>query len=104
MKQGSHPYESYFHILGPALQSKAEEMAVLGYGHVTKEDLWGFLINKKWKKPAEGIRMYALVSDVLSLKPGEYMNYATVSAFRSPDLFADLDSEELNELLHPKGK
>lgn len=99
-----HPYDSYFHILDPALQSKIEEFTVLGYGTVEKSDLWTFLTQKKWKKYKEGIRMYELVSDVLSVKIGDYMNFATVEAYKSPDLFSDLDSKELEELLHTKDK
>jgi len=104
MDASQHPYESYFHMLTPALTSKAEEFTVLGYGEIKIEDIWTFLTKKKWRKPKDGIRVYELVSDVLSFKVGEYMNYATVEAYKSPDLFSDLDSEELQELLLPKDK
>ncbi|MBS4199784.1 post-transcriptional regulator [Bacillus sp. FJAT-49732] len=91
-------------MLSPVLTSKAEEFAVLGYGEVKMEDIWTFLTKKKWRKPKEGIRIYELVSDVLSMKVGEFMNFATVEAFKSPDWFSELDSEELQELLVPKDK
>ena len=91
-------------MLGPALQSKAEEFLVLGYGEECKKhELWSFLTNKKWRKPKEGIRIYELVSDVLSMKIGEDRRImATVEAFRSPNLLSDLESDELQELLQKK--
>ncbi|MCJ8006944.1 post-transcriptional regulator [Lederbergia wuyishanensis] len=104
MDTSHHPYDSYFHMLTPALTSKSEEFTILGYGEVKIEDIWSFLTKKKWRKPKEGIRSYELVSDVLSMKVGEFMNYATVEAFKSPDWFSELDTEELQELLVPKDR
>lgn len=102
--KGKHPYDSYFHLLSPALESKVEEFIVFGYDKVNKDDLWGFLTKKKWKKHKDAIRMYELVADVLSLNVGEYMNFATVEAYKSPNWFTDLDSDELQSLLDPKDK
>lgn len=102
METKEHPYDSYFHILNPALESKVEEIELLGYGKISKEDLWEYLTKKKWKKHKEGIRIHELVSDVLKVKVGDYMNYATVEAYKAPDLFIDIDSEELQELLQKK--
>ncbi|MBS4176223.1 post-transcriptional regulator [Lederbergia citrea] len=104
METKKHPYDPYFNVLTPVLVSKVEEFIVLGYGEVNKHDLWLFLTKKKWKKHKEGIRMYELVSDVLSLNIGEFMNFITVEAFKSPNLLSDLDSEELQELLQPKAE
>ncbi len=102
METKNHPYDSYYHLLEPVLESKAEEFTVLGYGKISKQNLWEYLTRKKWRKHREGIRVYELVSDILSVKVGEYMNYATVEAYKSPNWFTELDSEELQELLEPK--
>lgn len=102
MKEQGHPYDSYFYILEPVLISKKEEFVVLGYGEVNKADLWAYLTQKKWRKPKEGIRIYELVSDVLSLNIGDFMNFATVEAFKSPDILKDLDGNEMQQLLNPK--
>lgn len=99
MPKDKHVYDDYFNMLKPALASKAEEFEVLGYDSVSKEDIWNFLKQKTWKNPKEGIRIYELVADIMSVKPGDYMNYATVEAFRSPDLLKDLDNEDLQQLL-----
>jgi hypothetical protein len=99
MAKEKHVYDDYFSMLKPALLSKAEEFSILGYDKVSNEDIWDYLKEKKWRNPKEGIRVYELVSDIMSLKPGDYMNYATVKAFRSPDLLKDLDSDELQQLI-----
>ncbi|MEK3890608.1 post-transcriptional regulator [Bacillus sp. FSL K6-3431] len=104
MTEQSHPYDSYFYVLDPVLVSKVEEFTVLGYEEVSKTDLWEYLTRKVWRKPKEGIRMYELVSDVISLDIGKYMNFATVEAFKSPNWLSDLESEELQELLKPNEK
>ncbi len=97
----SHPYDSYYNILKPALVSKVEEFNLLQYGKINERDIWNYLTMKKWKKPKEGIRMYELVSDVLSVNATDYMNFITVEAYKSSNLLSDLDSEELQSLLEP---
>lgn len=99
-----HQYDDYYEILQPVLKSKAEEFLLVGYGKVKASDLWDYLTKKKWKKPKTEIRVHELVSDVLSIKAGEYMNFATIEAFRSPNWFIDLEGEELQELLKPGDK
>ncbi|MBM7648990.1 hypothetical protein JOC78_001940 [Bacillus ectoiniformans] len=99
---GKHPYEQYFHQLLPALTSKVEEFRLLEYGTIDIASLWDYLLKKKWKKPVEGVHMYSLVSDIVSMKPGDFMNYATIEAFRSPDWLEEVNQEELQELLYPK--
>ncbi|MBO8177551.1 MAG: post-transcriptional regulator [Bacillus sp. (in: Bacteria)] len=101
-----HPYEKYFEQLKPALLSKVEEFEVLGYDDVTTDQLWTYLLRKKWKNVKEEKKLFQLVNDILSIKPTEYMTFATVEAYRSPNWFVDLDEEELRELLRskPRGK
>ncbi|HZG73056.1 MAG TPA: post-transcriptional regulator [Chondromyces sp.] len=102
MNRKSHPYDEYFEYLMPAIKSKVEELKFFGYDDITEDNLWEYLTKKKWKKPQEGIRTYQLVGDIISVKPGEFMNFATVQAYRSPDWFGDLNGEEWKDLLHPK--
>ncbi|MGE8206116.1 post-transcriptional regulator [Heyndrickxia sp. NPDC080065] len=104
MQNVGHIYDKYFNVLEPALKSKAEELGLIGYGQVTIKDLWSYLTKKKWKKPKDDIHVYELVSDVLGLKAGDYMNFATIEAYRTPNWFAELDEEELQDLLKPNKK
>lgn len=100
MSEFEHEYDDYFHMLKPALLSKVEEFAVFGYDDISIKDIWGFLTKKTWKKPKEGIRIYELVSDVLTLRVGDFMNFVTVEAFRSQDdPFEELKHQEAQQLL-----
>lgn len=100
--EGHHPYEKYYEELEPVIKSKAEEFTVIGYGAVEMKDLWNYLMKKKWKNAkTDDVHMYSLVSDILSVKPGDFMSFMAVEAYRSPDWFADLDEAELDELLNP---
>jgi hypothetical protein len=92
-------YDPFRITVKPALKSKLEEFALFGYNKITEEDLWAFLVNKKWKKDKEVKRLYQLVNDVLEVKVGEYMNYATVGALKSPNFFEGEGMDELEKLL-----
>lgn len=93
-----HEYDRFRSEVKPALVSKVEELNLLGYGTIHEQQLWDFLTSKKWKRVREDIRLYEIVADILSLKPGEYMSFATVEALRLLD-FSLEDEAELKELL-----
>jgi hypothetical protein len=60
--------------------SKAEELRMVGYEHVTSKDVWD-CVSSKYEK--EGIPpLHKLVNDILSLKATSFMNYLTMSALR----------------------
>lgn len=99
---GIHPYNKYFHSLLPALKSKVEEFRLLNYGTIDIPSLWEYLTKKKWRKPEEDVHVYELVADILSIMPGDYMNYATIEAYRSANLFEEVNEEEWQELLGSK--
>ncbi|UII55007.1 post-transcriptional regulator [Cytobacillus spongiae] len=94
----SHEYEHFRNELQPALKSKVEEFHMLGYGRISERELWNFLTHKKWRKPKLDIRMYELVQDILGLRIGEYMNYATIEAFKLSDFSFD-NKEDRDALL-----
>lgn len=61
--------------------SKAEEFQLVGYEHVTSKDVWK-CVSHKYEK--QGIPpLHQLVNDILSLKSTSFMNYITISAYRS---------------------
>ena len=91
-------YDRFRKEVHPALISKMEEFSLLGYGTISQDSLWEFLCKKKWRKPKEDVRIFEIVSDILSVNVGEYMNYATVEAFKS-DEFSLANDEERRELL-----
>ncbi|WP_338451503.1 post-transcriptional regulator [Niallia oryzisoli] len=94
----SHEYDRFRSKVGPALKSKQEEFLLLGYEGVSEEEIWQFLVKKKWKKGNIEIKLYEMVQSILSLKIGEFMNYSAVEALRDAEFTLD-NEEELLELL-----
>lgn len=60
--------------------SKAEEFRLIGYEHVTGEDIWQCVSEKYAKKGQPAL--HEMVNDILSLKATKFMNYLTMSAFK----------------------
>ncbi|KAA6448773.1 post-transcriptional regulator [Bacillus swezeyi] len=90
-----HPAELYKDHLKPFLLSKAEEFMILGYDDIEIKELWSYLLNKKWKNKKD-VQIHHLAGDILSVKIGEFMNYATVESFKTSNL---LDSPEGQDML-----
>ncbi|MDP4083388.1 MAG: post-transcriptional regulator [Bacillota bacterium] len=78
----SHIYNQFRYQVSPALESKLEEFQMLGYETISVNELWEYLIKKKWKKVKEDIRIYEIIQDILSVKVSDYMSYATIEAFK----------------------
>ncbi|WP_353855091.1 post-transcriptional regulator [Bacillus sp. Bos-x628] len=94
-----HPAAIYKDHLKPFLVSKLEEFIILGYKDVDLEELWSYLENKKWKKKRE-YSIHELATDILSVKIGEFMNYATVQSFKTSAILGSEDGKNmLDELL-----
>ncbi|MEH7379817.1 post-transcriptional regulator [Bacillus sp. JJ1533] len=92
-------YEKFRETVRPFLKSKLEEFKLYGYESVKEEELWEFLKNKTWRKEKEEKRLHQIVNDILSIKVGDYMNYATVEAFKSPNWFEGEGKDVLDKLL-----
>lgn len=90
-----HPLDELRDHVKPAIKSKLEEFMLLGYNDVSEEKVWTFLKNKKWKKTPE-LLVHEVVRDVLALKIGDFMNYATVESYKKDNWF---DSKEGKDLL-----
>lgn len=95
----THIYDQFRSQVKPVLNSKIEEFHILGYDTIKEDDLWVFLTKKKWKKPSEEIRISELVQEILNVKVADYMNYATIEAFKTVDLYSVLSEEERKNLL-----
>jgi len=65
-------------------ESKAEELRMLGYKEVRGEDVWA-CVSEGYRKSGMP-PLYQVVNDILSLKPGRFMNYITLSMYRGEGL------------------
>lgn len=93
-----HEYDRFREDADLFLQSKAEEFALLGYGKVERDELWQFLKKKKWRKAIPNKAFCEIVEDIMSVKPGDYMNYVSVEQLKTTEFSLD-DADELKELL-----
>ncbi|MCH1626534.1 post-transcriptional regulator [Fredinandcohnia quinoae] len=97
--QDVHIHEKYRETVGPALKSKLEEFILYGYDQVKEDEIWEYLKKKTWKRVQDEKMLYQIVNDILAVKIGDYMNYATVEAFKSPSWFDEEGKEVLEKLL-----
>ncbi|MFS0780789.1 post-transcriptional regulator [Bacillus sp. 1P06AnD] len=82
----------------PALLSKCEEFAILGYHEVTEEALWMFMIQKKWRKRAGEVHLHQLFNDIMRVSIGEYMNYATIEGFKKAEKKEEINMDAFRDL------
>lgn len=60
--------------------SKAEELHLLGYDHVTAKEVWE-CVSAKYAKQGDP-QLHQLVSDILSLKANQFMNFLMLNAYK----------------------
>lgn len=91
----SHEYESFRNEVSPALRSKQEEFFLIGYDNVTENDIWEYLKKKKWRKVTEPIKLHEMVQQILALKVGEYMHFASIEALKEADFSLENEADRL---------
>ena len=100
-KMGTEHGHIYTNML-PALQSKKNEFHLYGYTTVTEEDIWIYCVRKIWrKKDVSTMRVYEITNDILKILPAAFMTFTQIEEQRSSDWFSELNSDELQILLHP---
>lgn len=81
----------------PALDSKVEELILMGYSQASRDDVWKCLLEKIWKGNPEK-RIHEVVQDIMHLGSGTYLSYLTVNSYQNDDLLASIsalmDTEE----------
>lgn len=60
--------------------SKADEFKLIGYEHVSGQDVWECVSDKYHKHGMPPL--YQVVNDILSLKITQFMNYITLNMYR----------------------
>lgn len=59
----------------PAINTKLKELKTKNFNIITKEDIWNYLIEKKWKK-SKDLTLYDIINDILNLDDNEIEEYA----------------------------
>ncbi|WP_035512476.1 post-transcriptional regulator [Halalkalibacillus halophilus] len=96
IKKHVNQWRPYIH---EAMNSKIDELEMLGYERPTKKELWECLEAKVWRKEKEKT-LHQVVQDVLHLKDAIYMSYLTVEAQKQDDNLM----ESIQALTNKQGK
>lgn len=67
-------------VVKPLCESKAEEFRFLGYDQVEGKDIWECVSDKYRKHGTPAL--HQVVSDILSLRATQYMNFITMRIYR----------------------
>ncbi len=63
------------------LDNKVQEFGLLGYGHVTRTDLWEYFKRLRKRRPGN---LHELVNGILCLQPQAFMNFTLQQSYRAP--------------------
>lgn len=91
-----HTVDEWKQSIIPALNSKADELEMLGYAQATPEDVWKCLKEKVWKGDPEK-RLYEVVQDIFHLSSNIYLSYLTMASYQNEDLMASIAALTENE-------
>ncbi|WP_112181454.1 MULTISPECIES: post-transcriptional regulator [Paraliobacillus] len=71
------------------LDSKVEELILMGYDNATRKIVWNCLIEKVWKGNPEK-RLFEIVEDIYHLSASKFMSYLTMQSYQNEDLMASI--------------
>lgn len=96
--EADNQYDHFRDQVRPVLESKLEEFRILGYDSISEEDLWNFLLRKKWKKAKEKVKLFQVIQDIFSIKVSDYISFATIEAYKENE-FSMNNEDDWKELL-----
>ncbi|ATP41248.1 hypothetical protein CSE16_14950 [Solibacillus sp. R5-41] len=97
------PYESLYQKVQIVINNKMEEFQYFGYNAITKEDLWNYCVEKKWrKKEIDTLRLHEVVATIFTVTSSELINYAQVKGLKENSFQIEITAEEMNHLFHKK--
>ncbi|MGG0656785.1 post-transcriptional regulator [Rummeliibacillus pycnus] len=93
-------YEKIFTKVLPVLNIKKADFKMEGLKSITEQDIWRFLVSKKWKKMSEAdLALHRVIADIFSLTAAQYMTFTQVEELKSANWFASINDEELQILI-----
>lgn len=98
-------YQQLFEKVQLVLQSKIEEFHYYHYNAISKEQLWQYCIEKKWrKKNIDELALYEIVATIFAITPSDIVNYQQITEFKTAQWFTELSQDELDLLLNKNEK
>lgn len=99
------PFSDLYEKVQLVLANKIEEFHYYGYNAITEQDLWGYCIDKVWRKQdVQNLRLHELTAGIFSAKASNVLSYMQISDFKQTTLDFQLSEEELQSLFQPNGK
>ncbi|WP_397539440.1 post-transcriptional regulator [Rummeliibacillus pycnus] len=93
-------YKQLFTKVLPVLKIKKADFKMEGLKSITEQDIWRFLVVKKWKKLSEAeLALHKVIADIFSLTAAQYMTFTQVEELKSANWFAPINDEELQILI-----
>ena len=71
-------------LLALCCESKVYEFRMLGYEYVTDVDIWDCVMDR-YRKKTDKPKVHRIVNDILSLRSTAFMNWMTMSIYRTID-------------------
>ncbi|WP_422123074.1 post-transcriptional regulator [Planococcus sp. X10-3] len=98
-------YTEQYDVVLPFLESKCEEFRHYDYDTSTPENIWQFLIKKKWRKREIGdMPLHEMVNEIMEMRASEFVAYHQIEGFKGDNWFSAGNSDDLEQLLRPNPK
>ncbi|QHJ71562.1 post-transcriptional regulator [Planococcus halotolerans] len=98
-------YTEQYDVVLPFLKSKCEEFQFSDYDTFTPEDIWQYLIKKKWRKKDIGdMPLHEMVNEIMEMRASEFVAYHQIEGFKGDNWFSEGNSDDLEQLLRPTQK
>lgn len=82
------------------IYSKIEEFKYYGYNSISKEELWQYCIEKKWrKKNVDEIPLYEVVATIFSVTPSDIISYSQIQGMKQSTTESGISQDEMVMLL-----
>ena len=93
------PYASLYERVQIILKNKVEEFHYLGYKAITEKDLWGFCIDKVWRKEdVQNLRLHQLASGIFNVSASEIIQYQQIHGLKRSSHHLKISEDELKSL------
>lgn len=66
--------EELYNRLVPAMQTKVDELKLVGISYISVDDIWNYLRKYKWSK-SKDLTLSECVDDILNTSDDEYKKY-----------------------------
>lgn len=98
-------YTEQYDVVLPFLVSKCEEFRFSDYDTFSTNDIWQYLVKKKWRKKEIGdMPLHEMVNEIMEMRVSEFVAYHQIEGFKGDDWFSAGNSKDLDLLFRSTHK